>query len=91
MGYEEIQIRVTRDGYVQVDARGLPAGHVRALSEHLEEVFGPRVQILGDPKDAPPQLINLDAERMAGVEENAQSSATEEETQQERRRLRLME
>ena len=68
MPYEEIQIRIDREGWVWVDARGLSAERVRALSDHLEEVFGPRVKTITDPTEMPPQVINLEDERRSDIE-----------------------
>ncbi len=89
MGYEEIQIRVTREGYVLVDTRGLPPEHVRLLSEHLQEVFGPRVELSGEPTEPSKQTINLDEDRRAEVERQSDLEVVRTEAAQERRRIRL--
>lgn len=86
MPFEEIQIRINKEGFVYVDGRGIPTHRLRALSEHLEEVFGPRVEIITDPEEMPPQVINLSEERKREVEEIV---GGDEEHESERERGRV--
>jgi hypothetical protein len=79
MAYEEIEITIDKEGWVYVDTRGLAADRIRALSDHLEEVFGPKVHLITDPEEMPPQVINTDEARRLDVLQNTGSPGLEDE------------
>lgn len=69
MPFEEIEVRITREGNIFVDTRGLEPERIRSIVEYLRETVGPDAQIITDPDDMPPQRINLDEARREAIAE----------------------
>jgi hypothetical protein len=87
MPYEEIEVRVSRDGFIYVDTRGLAPERVRSILDYLTETIGPVREVI-DPSEAPPQTINLDESVRADMEESLRGEGSETE-EEERRRLKV--
>jgi hypothetical protein len=80
MPYDEIEVRITREGHIYVDTRGMTPERVRSVMEYIRETVGP-VKIVTEPDDHPPQRINL-SERV--IDEQAEK----DRENRERSRLR---
>lgn len=88
MPYEEIEVRITREGFIFVDTRGMEPERVRSVVEYLREVIGPEREIVTDPDDFPRQTINLDDERRQSLQDHLDVD-DERQAEEESRRLRL--